>query len=116
MTNLLLHIINVLLFFSLVHQLAGDAGGGTPARAAATLTACAAASLFAVHPMMTEVVGYVSGRSELLSGVLFLSSLLCVWRTFVIGGRRWLAGAIVLFVAGLLYPLRVLFRQRSSIL
>jgi uncharacterized PurR-regulated membrane protein YhhQ (DUF165 family) len=34
------------------------------------------AALFAVHPLMTEAVGYVSGRSEVLCGVFFLAALL----------------------------------------
>jgi len=41
------------------------------------MTAFTAASLFAVHPALTEAVGYVSSRSELLCGCLFLAAMLC---------------------------------------
>ena len=40
--------------------------------------------LFAVHPMMTEAVGYISGRSEVLCAVVFPAALMA--------GRRWLRG------------------------
>ena len=46
--------------------------------------ACTAAVLFAVHPMMTESVGYISGRSEVLCATFFLLALMC--------GRRWTRG------------------------
>ncbi|HSC29938.1 MAG TPA: tetratricopeptide repeat protein, partial [Vicinamibacterales bacterium] len=41
------------------------------------LAASAAAVLFAVHPLMSSAVAYVSGRSELLCGVFFAAGLLC---------------------------------------
>jgi tetratricopeptide (TPR) repeat protein len=46
--------------------------------------AFSAAALFAVHPMMTESVGYVSGRAEVLCASWFFAAILC--------GRRWLGG------------------------
>ena len=46
--------------------------------------AFSAAALFAVHPMMTESVGYVSGRAEVLCATWFFAAILC--------GRRWLGG------------------------
>src|SRR6185503_18707129 len=76
-TNVLLHVLNVILLFTLVRRLANDRGGGV-------LVAFAAAVVFAAHPMMTEAVGYISGRSELLCAAFFLPALLA--------GRRWLRG------------------------
>jgi tetratricopeptide (TPR) repeat protein len=46
--------------------------------------AFAAAMLLAIHPMMTEAVGYISGRSELLCATFFLPAFMA--------GRRWLRG------------------------
>lgn len=77
-TNVLLHMINVMLLFRLAWRLAGNRGG--PPEVAAV--ACAA--LFALHPMMTEAVGYISGRSEVLCTTWFLLGLL--------SGRRWIRG------------------------
>ncbi|MBI3493620.1 MAG: tetratricopeptide repeat protein [Acidobacteria bacterium] len=72
-TNVLLHMINVVLLFQLARRFSED-----------QLVAFSAAALFAVHPMMTEAVGYISGRSEVLCATWFLAALLC--------GRRWLRG------------------------
>lgn len=76
-TNLSLHVLNVVLFFALVHHLVTDVGRGTawPANGTATLAAFMAASVLAVHPMMTEAVTYISGRAELLAAALVLMSL-----------------------------------------
>src|SRR5439155_23802802 len=53
-------------------------------KAETTYMAFTAAILLAVHPMMTEAVGYVSGRSEVLCGAFFLLAMLA--------GLRWLRG------------------------
>jgi len=76
-TNVLLHMLNVVLVFTLGRRLAHDRDRGV-------LVAFAAAVLFAAHPMMTEAVGYISGRSELLCAAFFLPA--------VMAGRRWLRG------------------------
>ena len=72
-TSVLLHMLNVVLLFHLARRLSDS-----------PLAAFSAAALFAVHPMMTEAVGYISGRSEVLCTTSFLAALLC--------GRRWLRG------------------------
>jgi hypothetical protein len=77
-SNVLLHVLNVILLFHLAWRLAGSQGRQPE------IVAFATAVLFAVHPMMTEAVAYISGRSELLCGAFFLTALLC--------GRRWIRG------------------------
>ena len=72
-TSVLLHMLNVVLLFHVARRLSGN-----------QLVAFSAAALFAVHPMMTEAVGYISGRSEVLCTTWFLAALLC--------GRRWVRG------------------------
>jgi tetratricopeptide (TPR) repeat protein len=72
-TNVLLHMLNVVLLFQLARRFGKD-----------ELAAFGAAGLFAVHPMMTEAVGYISGRSEVLCATFFMLALLC--------GRRWIHG------------------------
>jgi hypothetical protein len=54
-------------------------------RGAANIAAFIAAALLAVHPVMTEAVGYVSARSEVLCTTFFLLALLA--------GRSWIRGA-----------------------
>jgi protein O-mannosyl-transferase len=83
-TSMLLHMLNVALLFRLARRFEEDARGAVPARSAGLLAPFAAAALFAVHPMMTEAVGYVSGRSELLCAMFFMLALM--------SGRRWMAG------------------------
>jgi hypothetical protein len=80
-TNVLLHVLNVILLFRLARRLAEDRLG-LPG-------AFAAASLFAVHPMMTEAVGYISGRSEVLCATFVLLALLSGLRWMKGDGARW---------------------------
>ncbi|MBI3400185.1 MAG: tetratricopeptide repeat protein [Acidobacteria bacterium] len=72
-TSVVLHMLNVVLLLQVARRLTGN-----------RLVAASAAALFAAHPMMTEAVGYISGRSEVLCTTWFLAALLC--------GRRWLRG------------------------
>ena len=89
LTNVLLHMLNVGLFYALSFQFATSRRvlewrerTGAPRPHVVALTA---AALFAVHPMLTEAVGYISGRSEVLCGTFFLLALLCA--------GRWMRGA-----------------------
>lgn len=83
LTNLILHVVNVALLYRLTWHLAGDRGTDAPQRR--TEAAFAAAALFAVHPMLSESVGYISARAEVLCGTFFLAGML--------SGRRWLRGS-----------------------
>ncbi|PYR64474.1 MAG: hypothetical protein DMF91_00200 [Acidobacteria bacterium] len=100
-TSVLLHMLNVVLLYQLAWRFADDLspasdGGRDSAKRAAArsaqsamtargpVVASTAAVLFAVHPMMTEAVGYISGRSEVLCATFFLLALM--------SGRRWLHG------------------------
>jgi hypothetical protein len=70
-TNVLMHMLNVALLFQIARRFGLD-----------EFSAFAGAALFAVHPMMTEAVGYISGRSEVLCAMFFILALM--------NGRRWL--------------------------
>jgi Flp pilus assembly protein TadD len=105
-TSVLLHMLNVGLLFHLVRRLAGDRN-----RRLAPLTtrpiqpeaaAFAAASLFGVHPLMTEAVGYISGRSEVLCAALFLGALLAGRRWMRMGGAAWWLLTLLLWIAAIL--------------
>jgi hypothetical protein len=74
LTNIALHALNTGLLFVLAWCISAP-----ERRNAAAFTA---AALLAVHPVLTEAVGYVSGRSEVLCTSLLLMALLA--------GRRWL--------------------------
>lgn len=99
LTNVLLHMLNVGLLYLVTAQLAaarlskGDQSRGSDARGVHSV-ALTAAILFAVHPLMTQAVGYISGRSEVLCASFFLFALLCACRWMRDSGRRWLMLAI----------------------
>ncbi len=52
--------------------------------------------------MMTEAVGYISGRSEVLCGAFFLAALLAARRWLLGAGRGWLVLAFALWIGSLL--------------
>ena len=105
------HAANVGLVFLLVRRVTEDRarrgrrdehGGPDGRRAPVPLAASIAALLFAVHPMMTQAVGYISGRSEVLCATWLLLALLAA-RRWMYGGRmHWLAvtGALWLVAMG----------------
>ncbi len=107
LTNLLLHLLNVALLFALARRLLLDlrrrrGEEGAPPGTLLDLAGFTAAALLAVHPLMTEAVAYVSGRSELLATLFVLASLLLLRRALD-GRRPWaLAGGLVTFVLGIL--------------
>jgi hypothetical protein len=92
LTNVVLHVVVVLLFHRLCVRLLSDA----PATAAIDPDwgAFFAAALYAVHPMMTEGVEYISGRSEVLCAVGFLSTLLFARDAILTGSRAAMIGAV----------------------
>jgi protein O-mannosyl-transferase len=88
-TNVAFHIVNVVLLFALTFHLTEDRRAylrtlGQPYPPRSDVIGLFAAVLLGVHPMMTEAVGYISGRSEVVSTTWFLLALL--------SGRRWMRG------------------------
>jgi pentatricopeptide repeat protein len=105
-TNLLLHVINVWLVFWVAFLASEDRGRQTGLRlwrqGSSTVVAFATASLLAVHPMMTQAVGYISGRSEVAYSAFFLLAFLAGRRWMLAGGSRWWIACIGLWVVALL--------------
>ncbi|GFO57951.1 membrane protein [Geomonas silvestris] len=68
--NVLLHLVNTLLVFAVTRQLLKlmrqEADNWLP---------LAAALIFAVHPINTEPVNWISGRTDLMAGTFVLTSL-----------------------------------------
>ena len=89
-TSVALHAVASMLFCVLLQRLLWDAG----ARRWSGVAAFAGAALFAVHPLQTEAVGYVSGRSELLCAVWVFASVLAARRAVTTGSAG--AGAAAL--------------------
>ena len=74
--SVILHAINVVLVFQLLMAL----------RQTVEISFMSAL-LFAVHPLNSEAVNYISSRSELLMATFFLSACLCYLRPG--GSRTW---------------------------
>lgn len=82
LTSVLLHALNVGLVFALVR--------GYRARVPRwRWVATSSALILAAHPMMSQAVGYISARSEVLCATWFLLALLCLQRASA-GSLRWL--------------------------
>ena len=101
LTSVLLHMLNVALVFVLVRRISGDAAQRGTVTIAPDIAAATAALLFAVHPAMTEAVGYISGRSEVLCATFFLLAVLAARRWMIEGGVRWWVAMLVSWVAAL---------------
>lgn len=104
--SVLLHALTVLLLFQVARRVVEDQAARRQARGQpalrTTVVAFAAAAIFGLHPMMTESVGYISGRSEVLCAVFFLAALLSARRWMLGAGRVWLVAAFGLWLAALL--------------
>ncbi len=77
-TNIGIHILNSFLIFFVVLKLQRLSTSQAPKSPAPQLLAGFAAAVFLLHPIQTESVSYIAGRSETLS-VLFLLSAFAVF-------------------------------------
>ena len=74
LVNISIHIINALLLFGILNNLARRKGAPYAVDLTANL-AFAAALIWMVHPLVTEPVDYVSQRTELMMAMFFLLTL-----------------------------------------
>jgi len=95
--NILVHLANTLLVFFIIQRLLKlDASQHSPK------TAFVGSLLFGLHPLVTESVNWISGRTDLFMGFFLLGSVLALIQ-YRIAGRKylvWLAG--LLFLCALL--------------
>ncbi len=121
-TSVLLHMLNVVLLYQVGWLCASDLSSpdrGARGHVRPGTMAFVAAALLAVHPMMTEAVGYISGRAEVLSGTFFLCAFLCARRVMRGGRGAWWAPLVGFWGLALLtketavmFPLVVLSYDR----
>ncbi|MEN3331056.1 MAG: protein O-mannosyl-transferase [Blastocatellia bacterium] len=83
LTNILIHLANSVLVFTLIRRLAGD-----------FQVALIAALVFAVHPIQTDAVTYISGRRDILFSLFYLASFHCYLSYKASNSRRY----FVLFI------------------
>lgn len=94
--NVVMHLVNVLLLFYITHL-------ATSRRSASNrYLPFAAASLFAFHPIATESVNWISGRTDPMAAnfVLVATALLLLYRSS--GLKRYFASAIFFTLLGIL--------------
>ncbi len=96
---ILLHVFATALAYLIARRLTGR-----PLMAALT------ALLFGVHPMRHEVVAWVSGTTESLCAVLFLSGFLAYLKSRETARTRWMA------LSGLLYAAALLVKETAIVL
>ena len=108
LVNLAIHLATVALMFALGRQLAHAAMPRLPARTAA-IAAALGAALFGLHPLATEAVSYVSGRSMSLGTLLACASLACWARGRSGKSPAWHAAALLLAVLAALCRETVVF-------
>jgi tetratricopeptide (TPR) repeat protein len=92
--NVILHILNSLLVFLIVRKLLQRSDSQN--RSSDLLGACAAA-VFLLHPVQTESVAYIAGRSECLS-VLFFLAAFAVFLYRRPAGASWAAAIAILIL------------------
>jgi cytochrome c-type biogenesis protein CcmH/NrfG len=90
-TNVLLHAIGAILLFVALRQMTG-----------ALWRSAVVAAVFAIHPLHVESVAWIAERKDVLSGVLFMLTLLAYgWYARAPSSVRYLA-LILLFACGLM--------------
>jgi protein O-mannosyl-transferase len=99
-TNLAIHLVATLLAFFFTRRILALSGAGSR-----DLLAVAVTAVFALHPLQTQAVIYLSQRAESLASALYLASLLLLLRAERRGrcaaGAGWYAGSFALFALGL---------------
>lgn len=94
--NIVMHLINVVLLFSIVQLVIGKHNRSS------SYLPFAAAALFALHPIATESVNWISGRTDPMAGnFLFTATLfLLLYRSS--GLKRYAASAFFFTLLGIL--------------
>lgn len=75
-TNVVLHALTALLVYALAFRTLGLTTARLAAPRVRAAVALVTAALFAAHPLQTEVVAYISSRSEALAGLFYVLAVL----------------------------------------
>jgi len=106
LTNILIHVLCAFLVYLIACSLLAQPppGGKTAAPGTGVVWpyALGAALLFAVHPIQTEAVVYITARSSSLTAALCLASLWSFIRYHKSRRPGWLAGTYIAYGAALL--------------
>ncbi len=102
LVSLALHIACALLLFGLIRRTLDAIRRSDWAGVGSVDLACAAAVLWAVHPLTSEVVDYLSQRTESMMALCYMLTLYASLRAAgARGPARWLVTAVVACAAGM---------------
>lgn len=104
LTNILLHLLCVLLVFRLAHLLGLSRVG-----------AVVVTLLFAIHPMRVESVAWVTERKDVLYGAFYLSALVLYCRYRSYPSAKLIAGITVLFALSLFSKIQAVILPMSML-
>ncbi len=96
-TNLVVHAATAVLMFFIFERTLGLPRAGIFNPAERRSFALFGAALFLLHPLQTEAVDYIAGRSELVSGFFFAAA----WLVFLRGFEKRTSAVLALAVCGL---------------
>ena len=100
--NLALHVLCALLLFGLVRRTLAGPPWSPGVRAGALPVAAVSALVWVVHPLTSEVIDYVTQRTEALAAVWILATLYAARRWHDAPDSRWDAAAIACGILGVL--------------
>ncbi len=91
LTNLLLHIANVLILFSVLKAMTGE-----------VWRSIFVATVFALHPLNVESVAWIAERKNVLSTMLWLLTMISYVQYVRKNSNGWYVVTLVFFVTGLM--------------
>jgi tetratricopeptide (TPR) repeat protein len=102
--NLATHVVTAWLLFAIVRRTSGSPVVPDFLRTRATAIAFAISLVWLVHPLQTEIVGYVTQRTEATMGLFYLLTLYSAIRVMSDPGPdgRWTAVAVAACALGML--------------
>ena len=108
LTNLVLHILNTILFYYLIVIFIRQSNsiGPTASLFIIQVGAVVGALFFSIHPLRVEPVAIISSRSDVLCGFFYLLTMIAYLRMvdveLVAERRKWFLFALLFFVLSLL--------------
>ena len=103
LVNLGLHLLTACVLFTIVHRTLTIGTSNTRSHLNASLTALLATLVWAVHPMVSEVVNYTTQRSDALGGLCLVATLFAAQRALGASHpRRWHVAAAIACACGVL--------------
>ena len=99
LTNFFIHTVNCFLVFVLILQLSRTFGEKDNR---VFIAALLGGALFAAHPLLTESVTYIAGRSSSLCALFYFAGLIVVIQSGRLGGTRQIVLMLLAIVCGVL--------------